>query len=257
MDNMDVGRGKVLIICETESFLASSLVSKLKGSGVPTFLSHGNIREIDTERNNIELVIFFMNENMEEMTELLVFVKDMVSDTDSRMILIGDDDEYRTATRVIPETVILGWYKRPLKMDDLLKGILKYMEENSGENRKKTVLIVDDDITYMRTVYEWLKDRYHVGMAASGVQAISYLARNKADLILLDYEMPVANGPQVLEMLNSDSQMDQIPVMFLTGHADAKSVLSVVSLCPVDYLLKTIDRETLLKKLEDFFAKNR
>ena len=45
--------------------------------------------------------------------------------------------------------------------------------------------------------------------------------------------------------------------MFLTGHADAKSVLSVVSLCPVDYLLKTIDRETLLKKLEDFFAKNR
>ena len=47
----------------------------------------------------------------------------------------------------------------------------------------------------MRTVYEWLKGSYHVGMASSGVQAISYLARNKADLVLLDYEMPVANGP--------------------------------------------------------------
>ena len=71
-------------------------------------------------------------------------------------------------------------------------------DENTGEKRKKTILIVDDDITYMRTVYEWLKDSYHIGMAASGVQSISYLDKNKVDLILLEYEMPVANGPQVL-----------------------------------------------------------
>jgi CheY-like chemotaxis protein len=114
---------------------------------------------------------------------------------------------------------------------------------------------VDDDITYMRTVYEWLKDKYHVGMASNGVQAISYLAKNKADLILLDYEMPVANGPQVLSMLKNDSETGQIPVMFLTGHGDRESVLSVVGLSPVDYLLKTIDKTTLLKKLDDFFKK--
>ena len=92
-------------------------------------------------------------------------------------------------------------------------------------------------------------------MSSNGVQAISYLAKNKADLVLLDYEMPVANGPQVLEMLRGDSETDQIPVMFLTGHGDKDSVLSVVSLCPVDYLLKTIDKATLLEKLEAFFAK--
>jgi len=41
--------------------------------------------------------------------------------------------------------------------------------------------------------------------------------------------------------------------MFLTGHGDRDSVLSVVGLSPVEYLLKTIDREELLGKLEDFF----
>ena len=41
--------------------------------------------------------------------------------------------------------------------------------------------------------------------------------------------------------------------MFLTGHGDRDSVLSVVGLSPVDYLLKTIDKEALLDKLEDFF----
>ena len=94
-------------------------------------------------------------------------------------------------------------------------------------------------------------------MASSGVQAISYLSRNKADLILLDYEMPIANGPQVLSMLKNDSETGQIPVMFLTGHGDRDSVLSVVGLRPVDYLLKTIDKETLLNKLEDYFRDKR
>ena len=140
-------------------------------------------------------------------------------------------------------------------MDDFIKRVQDYVENNTGENRKKTVLIVDDDITYMQTVYEWLKGKYHVGMASNGVQAISYLAKNKADLVLLDYEMPIANGPQVLSMLKNDSNTGQIPVMFLTGHGDKESVLSVVDLSPVDYLLKTIDKQTLLGKLEAYFVK--
>lgn len=257
MDEINTGGGNVLIISEKESFLASSLVQKLGGSGIPSVISHGAIKDIEGQRDKIELVILFMNEEMEELTETLVYVKDMLSDLDRKIILIGDEEEHRAALKIIPETVVLEHFKRPLVMDDLLKCIGRYMEENSGENRKKTVLIVDDDITYMRTVYEWLKDSYHVGMASSGVQAISYLAKNKADLILLDYEMPIADGPQVLKMLNADSQTDSIPVMFLTGHADSQSVLSVVSLCPVDYLLKTIDKETLLKKLDDFFKRKK
>ena len=257
MDEINAGRGRVLIVSEKESFLASSLMQKLDGSGILTMLSHGSIKEIDKLRDTIDLVILFVTEDMESMTETLVYIKDMVSDLDRKIILIGDDDEHGQVLKIIPEAVVLEHFKRPLAMDDLIRCILKYMEENSGENRKKTVLIVDDDITYMRTVYEWLKDSYHVGMAASGVQAISYLARNRADLILLDYEMPVADGPQVLKMLNADSQTDRIPVMFLTGHADTESVLSVVSLCPVDYLLKTIDKQALLKKLDDFFKGNK
>ena len=150
---------------------------------------------------------------------------------------------------------MLEKFKRPLVMDDLIERIERYMEENTGEGRKKTILIVDDDITYMRTVYEWLKDTYHVGMASSGVQAISYLAKNKADLVLLDYEMPIANGPQVMQMLKSDSETEAIPVMFLTGHSERESVMSVIDLKPADYLLKSIGKDNILKKLGDFFGR--
>ncbi len=253
MANQITDQGTILVISSTESFLAKSLVTKLETSGMHAMFSNGNIKEIDELRSKIELFIFFMNEEMEEMTDTLVFLKDIASDIDRKIILIGDIAEYDVVKKTIHETLILEWFKRPLVMDDLLKSISRYMEENTGEKRKKTVLIVDDDITYMRTVYEWLKDSYHVGMAANGVQAIGYLTKNKADLVLLDYEMPVANGPQVLQMLKNESETGQIPVMFLTGHSDRESVLSVVGLNPTDYLLKTIDKNTLLQKLDDFF----
>lgn len=247
----------ILVVSETDSFLATSLVGKLESEGHKALLSHGAIKEIEQIRDSIELIILFMTAQMEDDSEKLVYIKDVAADLDRKIILIGDDNEKDVALSIIPQTLVLEWFARPLIMDDLIKSIDKYMEDNTGENRKKTVLIVDDDITYMRTVYEWLKESYHVGMAANGVQAISYLARNKADLVLLDYEMPIANGPQVLEMLRADTETGQIPVMFLTGHGDKDSVLSVVGLSPADYLLKTIDKPTLLAKLDDFFKKQR
>lgn len=247
-------QGEVLIVSQTESFLAKSLVSKLEAEGLSAEMTHGEIKSIDERRERIELIVLFMSEGMEEMADTLVYLKDLAGDKDLKMVLIGENEQYELVRKTVPETLILEWFKRPLAMDDLIRCIQKYMEENTGEKRKKTILIVDDDITYMRTVYEWLKEKYHVGMAGNGVQAIAYLAKNKADLVLLDYEMPVADGPQVLKMLKNDSDTGQIPVMFLTGHGDRQSVLSVVDLSPVDYLLKTIDKATLLKKVDDFFA---
>ena len=254
---MKTATGKVLTVCKTESFLAKSLITKLEEQRIHAVLSHGSIKELKNEKENTDLIILFMVEEAGDMTETLVYIKDMAEDLDRKIILIGDQSDYETVLKTIPEVLIYRWFKRPLVMDELVDSVCSYLENSTGEKAKKNILIVDDDITYMRTVYEWLKDSYHVGMASNGVQAISYLAKKHVDLVLLDYEMPVANGPQVLEMLKSDSETGDIPVMFLTGHGDKDSVLAVVDLKPADYLLKTIDKVTLLNKLSDFFLRQR
>ena len=127
-----------------------------------------------------------------------------------------------------------------------------YAQYEAGEF-KKNILIVDDDPNYMGLIREWLKGKYKVFMANSGMQAIKWLGKNKADLILLDHEMPVTSGPQVLEMLRSESETRTIPVMFLTGKGDKESVMQVLSLKPEGYFLKNISREELLEKLDEFF----
>ncbi|MBR6229415.1 MAG: response regulator [Eubacterium sp.] len=252
--------GQVMIISVTESFLAKSLISKFAGNGIKTSFLHAKIKEIETalddESVQTELLILYMSEGMEEITDTLVYLKDVVSDRDLGLILIGELDQYNAVKKIIPEQNILECYMRPLDIDLLMKNVSNYLEKNSGENRKKTIMIVDDDLTYMWTVREWLGNTYHVRMANNGVQAISQLTKNKVDLVLLDYEMPIANGPQVAAMLKNDSDTGRIPVMFLTSHGDKDSVLSVVNLEPADYLLKTIDKEGLLAKLEAFFERH-
>ncbi len=253
MDNQK-NVGKVVIVSFSDSFLAKSLITKLGDPGIQAVLVHANIKEIEKYSEEMELVVLFMSDELETVPETLVYIKDIMQDKGLGIILIGEDSQYASIKRSIPETAVTDMFRRPIDIDKVVKRISVYFDENTGDKRKKTILIVDDDITYMRTVYEWLKGTYRVGMASNGVQAISYLAKNKADLVLLDYEMPIANGPQVLSMLKNDSDTKQIPVMFLTGHGDKECVLSVLGLSPVDYLLKTIDKSSLLEKLNTFFV---
>ena len=247
--------GKIIVVGRSEGFLVKGLVSKLDQTGIASETAGTDIKRIEALRDEAELYVAFADEGVEDDKECLVFLKDTASDTDRRIIIIGTNESIEQVKKTIPNTLILKEFLRPLEMDELLKTVRHYLDTSAGENRKKNILIVDDDITYMRLIYDWLSPYYHVGMVASGIQAIKYLAKNKVDLVLLDYEMPVTNGPKVLEMLRSESDSGSIPVMFLTGKSDRDSVMSVLDLKPVDYLLKTIDKTSLKAKLDEFFKK--
>ena len=138
-------------------------------------------------------------------------------------------------------------------MADLVQKALIVTDDEYEFQRRKSILIVDDDPTFLQMIREWLKDTYRVGMANSGTQAVAWLATNKADLVLLDYDMPVLDGPKVLEMLKSESFSSSTPVMFLTGKNDKESVTNVIALKPADYLLKTISKDKLLSTQDAFF----
>ena len=118
--------------------------------------------------------------------------------------------------------------------------------------RKKSILIIDDDPVYMKMVHEWLKDDFKVTMTISGGQALDWLKENKADLILLDYDLPVMPGPQILEKLRSGADTKETPVMILTGQNDRESIMRILSLCPADYLLKNIKGDELRNKVAKF-----
>jgi DNA-binding NarL/FixJ family response regulator len=85
------------------------------------------------------------------------------------------------------------------------------------------------------------------------MQAITYIANHTPDLILLDYDMPITPGPQVMEMIRSEHNAKEIPIIFLTGKSDKESVMRVMSLRPQGYLLKSLSKEEITEAVDNFF----
>ena len=103
----------------------------------------------------------------------------------------------------MPEYVLKSVFKRPIDVKITAKIVDKYIKEYGKQVRKK-ILVVDDSGAMLRNVKGWLQDKYNVILANSGAMAIKYLAMDRPDLVLLDYEMPIVDGKQVLEMIRTE-----------------------------------------------------
>ena len=114
-----------------------------------------------------------------------------------------------------------------------------------SETGQKSILIVDDDAVVLRTMKEGLSDTYRVYGANSGTNAMRILEKKEIDLILLDYEMPEMNGPQVLAEIRRNPSRASVPVFFLTGLQDFDPSEFDVNGC----LLKTLSQEEILSRI--------
>lgn len=131
------------------------------------------------------------------------------------------------------------------------------IEKKEWEDQKKKILIVDDSDFIIKRMHELLKEDYTVIEANSSMSAIQSILLNRPNLILLDYEMPICDGRQTLEMIRSEKTTANIPVIFLTGRQDKESVKKVMALKPEGYLLKTMPEKDIKKAIDTFFAKRK
>ncbi len=142
-----------------------------------------------------------------------------------------------------------------IEAEHAMDEVKEYLEKQETANGKPRVLVVDDSMTVRQHMSELLTEDYDVTLAESSLSAIRNIAFNKPDLILLDYEMPVCDGRQTLEMIRSDKEYADIPVIFLTGKNDPESVKKVKALKPAGYLLKFLDPAEIKKNVDAFFQK--
>ena len=247
-------RSRMIFTAEKENFLTRVLVKKAKDAGVDCSFVNCNVNDINSALEDVVLIVLFLDDDTKPGKDILFYLKDMMEEKDVRMIVIGDHNDVNFVTDNMPGDLIISTFTRPVDNEKYVKAITGYISMHESGEFKKSILIVDDDPNYLALVREWLRGTYKVFMANSGLQAIKWLGKNRVDLILLDHEMPVTSGPQVLEMLRSDEETKSIPVMFLTGKGDKDSVMSVVSLKPEGYFLKNIQKDELLQKLSDYFV---
>ena len=113
------------------------------------------------------------------------------------------------------------------------------------------LLVVDDEPRTAELTAELLRRAgYIVEVAASGTEALASVRVSSPDLMLLDYEMPDMEAPEVLDLLRSGGDRIGFPVIILTGarNSAGDQVLGIER-GATDYILKGTDRQVLLARI--------
>ncbi len=121
----------------------------------------------------------------------------------------------------------------------------------SGENRP-LILVADDDPDMVDQLGSLLMERfYRVVVARNGQEAMQTAKNLKPNLIILDQEMPIWTGLDVLRMIRNLHITKDIPIIMLTGQSDMNKVREAVSVGISDYILKPFNEMALLERIKE------
>ncbi len=245
--------GKVLLVNHGNALMANTLASLLKESEIETIRVEPEMDKVTQEVGNANVVMIFAGDFIYYSPELLVYLKDVCFGEDKPLCIMGSEKEIDEIEGIIPKNMIAHEFKRPVDVKSISLALHTLLRSGESRKQKKHIMLVDDDTLFLQAMQSWLSAKYKVTATKSGMQAITYIAGNRPDLILLDYDMPITPGPQVLEMIRSEPNSASIPVIFLTGRNDRESVERVMQLRPDGYLLKSMTKENILASVDKFF----
>jgi CheY-like chemotaxis protein len=114
------------------------------------------------------------------------------------------------------------------------------------------VLVADDEIHIIHVVAIKLRNNgYEVIAANNGVEAYDLACREKPDVVVTDYQMPLMTGIELITKLRAEEQTKDIPVILLTARSFAVSQEQQESLGVASCLSKPFSPKELLKTIQD------
>ena len=117
----------------------------------------------------------------------------------------------------------------------------------------KKILSVDDNQVNQTLVFSMLSDNYDVSLVFNGREALVFLSSNECDLVLLDIDMPDMDGYEVCRQLKDDSDLADIPVIFVSGLTNIEDRMKGYDCGGIDYITKPIEEKILNKKIQIVF----
>ncbi|GAF78846.1 unnamed protein product [marine sediment metagenome] len=116
----------------------------------------------------------------------------------------------------------------------------------------KRVLVVDDEVHIVHVVAIKLRNNgYEVISADNGAEAFELACKEKPDIIVTDFQMPVMSGLELVEKLRQRGETKDIPVIMLTARSFSISKEQQEDLRISDCLSKPFSPRELLGNIED------
>ena len=114
----------------------------------------------------------------------------------------------------------------------------------------KHILVVDDEKINLNCASAALNGKYKVTTAMSGKQALQFLSVTIPDIVLLDINMPLMDGFQVMEQMRAQERTRSVPVAFMSAEKDAVTEGKCLEMGAVDFLPKPFVPSILLGRID-------
>ena len=122
---------------------------------------------------------------------------------------------------------------------------------------KLTILAIDDSLVQLNTFQGVLVPKYVFRAAKSASDALSYLNNNKADIILLDIEMPNVSGFEFLKDIRKIPSYIDVPIIIVSGKTGTAFFEEARKSSAFDVLTKPVDPVKLIQTIEKAFAQKK
>lgn len=131
--------------------------------------------------------------------------------------------------------------------------------ERAALRSKTTILVADDDPDVMAVILDTLEpEGYRVLTAADGDTALQLAREERPDIVVLDWMMPGQDGLSVCRALRQepDPRLADVPVVLITGRADARDTAAGFNAGVTDYLTKPFKPTHLLARLQSWLIRS-
>ncbi|GBU06953.1 hybrid sensor histidine kinase/response regulator [Bacteroidales bacterium] len=126
--------------------------------------------------------------------------------------------------------------------------------EDSGQDSKLTILLVEDDNEMRQFIYNRLKDIYCVRKAKNGLEALETLQKEIVDLVISDVMMPLMDGLQLCSEIKSNVNFSHIPIILLTAKVGLEPRIEGLSAGADAYVDKPFSMDHLLAQISNLLA---
>ncbi|HPG31421.1 MAG TPA: response regulator [bacterium] len=130
--------------------------------------------------------------------------------------------------------------------------------ERLEENSKPNILIIDDQVYVTDSLKMALEDyNFNVTAINDNTDIISKIRNSPPDIILLDINMPVMNGFELLEQMKLFGTLRNIPVIMITARNVKSDILKAINLGASDYIVKPFNYKNIIKKIAKYLPENK
>lgn len=132
-----------------------------------------------------------------------------------------------------------GFLPHPANAEQAFDAVTRSL--NAARSDDMTVLALDDDAVVLAGLRLLLEDAgFRLSTLADTTELWARLHEVNPDLLVLDFDMPGANGLELCRVIRNDLRWAELPVVFLTAHTDAESVQRMFAAGADDFVSKPI-----------------